>query len=300
MAISIGNRIHLTTFLKDYFANNRTSSAFEIVVTLQEENTELLQILNDASAKMDAESYPTQYILPKLKNDGWLSLNDGLWKVQLSPDRCSCCFKSIGQIYIINIDLNRYCSWNCTEKCYYYANPYESNLDLYSDHYDQFETLLPKCIFFQENRDYSLKENRAVLDTMIRKLDSMIQDPDYSEVLRTKGTESCIDAEIYRMLLLLSQESQRLQVLLSGGALNVCVYCSSSLDEKYIVDQDGKLFCSDKCLDNFLEKNPREYEPHPYEDQYSLIRGSYIDILENWEQHLSSKENFLEAAVDEL
>lgn len=33
MAISKGNRNHLTTFLKDYFANNRTSSAFEIVVT---------------------------------------------------------------------------------------------------------------------------------------------------------------------------------------------------------------------------------------------------------------------------
>lgn len=220
--------------------------------------------------------------------------------MQLSPDRCSCCFKPIDQIYIIDIDLNRYCSWDCTEKCYYYTNPYESNLDLYSDLFDQFETLLPKSISFQENRDYSLKQNRAKLDKMVRKLDSMIQDPDYREVLRTKGTESCIDAEIYSMLLLLSQEGQPLQNLLSGETIKVCVHCSISLDEKYIVDQDGKLFCSDNCLENFLEENPADFEPHPYEEQYLLVRSRYINILENWEQHLSSKVNSLEAAVDEL
>lgn len=300
MAISKGNRNHLTTFLKDYFANNRTSSAFEIVVTLQEENNDLLQILNDANAKMNTESYLTRYILPKLKNDGWLSLIDDQWRVQLSPDRCSCCFKPIDQIYIIDIDLNRYCSWNCTEKCYYFTNPYENNLDLYSNLYDQSETVLSKCISFQENRDYSHKQNRAKLDKMVRKLDSMIHDPDYSEVLRTNGTASCIDAEIYRMLLLLEQECQRLPDLLSSETIKVCVHCSNLIDEKFIVNQDGKLFCSDNCLENSLEKNLTNYEPHPYEDQYLLIRSSYIDIFENWEQHLSSKENSLEAAVDEL
>jgi hypothetical protein len=82
--------------------------------------------------------------------------------------------------------------------------------------------------------------------------------------------------------------------------IDYCKQCAQEINEKYIVAADGELFCSEDCLDNFMESNDISYAPHPYEDQYLSIRRDYIELLENWEERLSSTENYLEAEVDEI
>jgi hypothetical protein len=301
MALSQENKQKIELFLRDYFANNRSLTTFEIIMTLQEDNPDIFELLKDASVKMNEENYLNRYILPKFKKEGWLSLIKDEWKVQLSHDRCTYCFQPLNQIYVIDIDLNRYCSWECTEKCRYYAEPYENNLDMYSFLFDRFERLLPRCLFFNNNTPFSQQTVLLELGEIVKEIVEIVEDSYYDYIRFDKGKESCVDLEIYRMLTILDQQYERLKSLLTRTTnIGICTQCQVALDEKYIVNQSGDLFCSEDCIEDYFENHETMFSPHPYEDQYFAIRREYIYLLENWEQQLSSKKDYLEAAVDEL
>lgn len=80
----------------------------------------------------------------------------------------------------------------------------------------------------------------------------------------------------------------------------LCEYCLKEIDEKYIIDSKGNQFCSEHCLEEYLEEGEYSFDPHPYEDTYLLIRSSYIHLLESWERSLQQVTEDLEDAVDEL
>lgn len=79
-----------------------------------------------------------------------------------------------------------------------------------------------------------------------------------------------------------------------------CTQCKKEPDERYIIDAKGTKYCSEDCMDQYLEELDIPYDPHPYEDTYLYLRRSYIEILNNWENVLDKKTTDLENAVDEL
>jgi len=79
----------------------------------------------------------------------------------------------------------------------------------------------------------------------------------------------------------------------------ICIHCNET-DEKYMIDAQGNRYCSEECLEEYVDSNDFTCDPHPYEDTYLMLRNSYIDLLEGWELMLSITVSNLEDAVDEL
>lgn len=79
-----------------------------------------------------------------------------------------------------------------------------------------------------------------------------------------------------------------------------CTHCKKETDERSIIDPAGAVYCSEDCMEEYTEKQDLSFDPHPYEDSYLLLRQSYIELLDNWEDTLNKKTASLENAVDEL
>ncbi|AOZ94902.1 hypothetical protein [Paenibacillus crassostreae] len=80
-----------------------------------------------------------------------------------------------------------------------------------------------------------------------------------------------------------------------------CTHCSKETDEKYIIDAVGSYYCSEECMEDYQENSNDSFDDdHPYEDDYSMLRRSYIEIIDEWKDELSMKTENLESAVDEL
>jgi hypothetical protein len=80
----------------------------------------------------------------------------------------------------------------------------------------------------------------------------------------------------------------------------ICVYCKKEPDERYIIDMTGVLYCSEDCLEQFIDEQDTSLDPHPYEDTYLMLRNAYIELLDHWEETLKQANENLEDAVDEL
>ncbi|SFK75902.1 hypothetical protein SAMN03159341_101443 [Paenibacillus sp. 1_12] len=79
-----------------------------------------------------------------------------------------------------------------------------------------------------------------------------------------------------------------------------CIHCEKETDEKYVIDPSGDRYCSEECLEEYMDKHDISFDPHPYEDTYLMLRNSYIELLESWEPMFSKTVRRLENAVDEL
>jgi hypothetical protein len=75
----------------------------------------------------------------------------------------------------------------------------------------------------------------------------------------------------------------------------ICVYCKKETDERYIIDMTGVLFCSEDCLEQFMDEQDTSFDPHPYEDTYLMLRNAYIELLDHWKETLK-----LATEIDEL
>ncbi|MCF6094733.1 hypothetical protein L1765_12255 [Microaerobacter geothermalis] len=207
MPLKIAERKKLNIFLRDFFANNRIASFFDIVECLQKEYPRLFTKLTESSYKLTIEAYLAQYFLPKYMKEGWLQIDGDNYKVQLSPNRCSYCFKSIDDIYIIDIDLNRYCGWRCAEKCRYYCDPYESHLDTYQELFDRFSTWLPQT---RKYSNFIKMKNTDNISCLVKEIERYVNDVHFDEFRWPLEEQSCIESEIYRMLQVLDREVERL------------------------------------------------------------------------------------------
>jgi hypothetical protein len=116
---------------------------------------------------------------------------------------------------------------------------------MYSFLFDKFQILLPECLFFSNHTKFS-SPLLTKLEETIRETESLAQDSHYDDIRYTKGKESCVDTEIFRMLTLLDQQCERLNPLLRRAInIGICVQCHITLDEDYIVSQTGEPFCSE-------------------------------------------------------
>ncbi|WP_080831878.1 hypothetical protein [Cohnella massiliensis] len=79
-----------------------------------------------------------------------------------------------------------------------------------------------------------------------------------------------------------------------------CIHCKKEYDEKYIIDAKGNRYCSEDCMEQYMEANDISFPPYPYEDTYLMLRNSYIELLDGWESTLNRATIDLEDAVDEL
>ncbi|MEF2244235.1 hypothetical protein [Paenibacillus sp. IITD108] len=79
-----------------------------------------------------------------------------------------------------------------------------------------------------------------------------------------------------------------------------CTQCKKEMDERYIIDAKGTIYCSEDCMDQYMEERESSYDSHPYEDTYLILRRGYIDLLDHWEDTLNKEKINLELLVDEL
>lgn len=40
-------------------------------------------------------------------------------------------------------------------------------------------------------------------------------------------------------------------------------------------------YCSEECMEQYLEKQDLSYEPFPCEDTYLMLRQEYIDLIDH-------------------
>jgi hypothetical protein len=200
---------NLNAFLRNYFANNLISCFSDILQSLEDEEPKLANSLRKASNKLTSETYLARYCLPKFVKEGWLKINGHYTEVQLSLERCSYCFKSNEDVYVIGIDQNRYCEWDCAEKCRYYSDPYENNLDTYHSLFNRFAYWLPEC----KKHSYSQEPlNYQELETLTKEIEVYINDIHYDDFRAPHKDHSYVDIEIHRMLVLLDMEVQKLKI----------------------------------------------------------------------------------------
>lgn len=172
MPLNKDDKNQITNFLRHFFGNTRSSSIFDIIEALEDEHPDFANRLKENSGKLDCVGYLKSYFLTKFRQEGWLQISDDQFQVLLSTERCSYCFKHIGDIYLIDIDINRYCGWQCAEKCYYYHAPYESHLDTYHTLFDKFIDWLPKVRAFQEKN--SSEDDKLALEQLIHDIEKYI------------------------------------------------------------------------------------------------------------------------------
>ncbi|WP_156920651.1 hypothetical protein [Thermicanus aegyptius] len=296
-------KVHLTkqdkecliALLRYHFGHNRVTSINEIRDEIRKANATLAAKLKKASKHLGFKAYLTKYFLKNFINEGWLTVTNECIQVNLSPTRCSFCFAAIEDVYLIDIDLNRYCGWNCAEKSPYYCKPYESNLDMYSSLFERFSEWLPLCRQLTANiLNASTSEGaKELLSEIGRYLDDVYWD----DFLPPHENRSCIDSEIYRMLTTLRKQADNLQKLIhdiedTANSSNLCVQCAKPVDERYVVNQRGQYFCSEECHEIYHELYADEFkemdDDHPYYFDYSSIRQEFIYWTE-WKSLLQKK-----------
>lgn len=84
-----------------------------------------------------------------------------------------------------------------------------------------------------------------------------------------------------------------------------CKVCSKKPRLEKRVNNEGVVFCSDDCYEEY-EDSPNDFD-HPYIDDYEAIRFEYIEWMKDYENQLYSywlngqpKKGELEETIDEI
>ncbi|MDF2923632.1 MAG: hypothetical protein K0R57_2546 [Paenibacillaceae bacterium] len=273
----------LNNFLRQYFGSNRSTNVQEIMDSLKETEPALAAKLKKASKHLGFKTYLTKYFLRDFLNEGWLTVTNQSIQVKLSLSRCSYCFSAIENVYLIDIELNRYCGRNCIDKLPHYFKTYESGLETYGNLFDHFSMWFPLCQELTTTSFNSLtsKDAKVLSSTIDNYLDSEYWD----NFLLPHTSQSCIDSEIYRMLTLLREQARKLQKLANDfeqkeGNSTLYSQCAQPVDARYVVNQRGQYFCSEECHQIYYKQQPDKFkeadDDHPYYFDYLSIRQVFL------------------------
>lgn len=203
MTVSKNIRVKLVDYLRDYFANNRSVNKDELVFNLYAEQADWLVQLKDELGEMQIKTFISRYVLPKFVSEGWLKVNVNQMEVQLDPHKCAYCFRPVGDIYLIDIDTNKYCGSECTNSSAYYMDPYEWGIDQYRFFFYFFEKWLPKI---RDVINIASEDDRKRVNKLIAKIEKAYTDYDVYGFEKPIAEQNIVDSEVLRMNNILKYE----------------------------------------------------------------------------------------------
>ncbi|OLN28961.1 hypothetical protein [Desulfosporosinus metallidurans] len=202
-------------YVMPFIAKNRSTSSQTILELLEKEEPKLLKRINKTSKKIGPLAYIGRYLLAKFKKEGWLVNEDELWTVNINQERCAQCFKLLDEVYLVDIENNRFCSENCADDFEpEFVEPYDSYWDQYMYLFHTFSELYPKFAVFKKPLEkvevISPSTHLALLKTL-QKIEEHVYNPENDGIMLDEGADGPIAAEIYRMLSILNNELLQLR-----------------------------------------------------------------------------------------
>lgn len=203
-----------------FFKSNRTAQSKDVFEKLKKEMPKISKKIEKAGKKIGASAYVGRYLLTSLAKEGWLINNGKKWSIKITPDRCTYCISPIDDLYLIDIDNNRYCSIDCFDNYDNAVQPYDSYWDDYISLFSEFELiyyeykrLLLEC---EDVPSKSQNTNKLILTHIdLNKLIDYIGDilPDYDYILLNGGDDGPLAREMYRMVESIQAKVDHLQIM---------------------------------------------------------------------------------------
>jgi hypothetical protein len=87
-----------------YFRKEREGTTLQVVESLRSANPSLFRRIEKATGRGKTKAYIGGTLLKRLKKEGWLEYDSKGWRVKTEWGKCNYCFKSLEDIYLIDMD----------------------------------------------------------------------------------------------------------------------------------------------------------------------------------------------------
>ncbi|QHS23771.1 hypothetical protein GWK91_12790 [Virgibacillus sp. MSP4-1] len=199
-------------FTRNYFKNKREGKSAEILHALEENDGKLYRSIKKAIGKQKLKDYIGR-LLRSVAREGWLVYENKVWKATHEWGYCTYCFSPVDEVYLIDIDHHQYCDSDCFDELEAVPH-YDAYADDYMFLFWDFEKLKDR---YQAYLNRSMKtsfETHLELTMILRDLYDVLNDDEYSTVLFNGGDDGPLAREMYRMLMLLKEDAEKLDQLL--------------------------------------------------------------------------------------
>jgi len=286
--LSKTEREQFYSWTMSFFKNNRAAQSKEVFEKLKEEMPRMAKKIEKAGKKIGALAYIGRHLLPSFAKEGWLKNKDKVWSVEITPDRCPYCLQQIDEVYIIDIENNRYCNADCMEECEGAEPPYDSYWDDYIALFYEFESIYHQYRGTLE--DYETitnngQDSRKIIFTHIYaiKLIDHIEEilPDFEYILFNGGDDGSLATEMNRMVESIQAKLEHLRTMADniGKLRNPQIKFYSIIIDPAYLNGPGK---KDLELKKFMKKY-RKYrnpaEPNIWTTDNSDLSHNWWDLL---------------------
>ncbi|MEH7226369.1 hypothetical protein V7112_21360 [Bacillus sp. JJ1566] len=199
-------------FCREYFKKDVEGRSVEVLQRLEAENHRLYKVIENTVGKQKITGYIGR-MLRIVAEEGWLIYEDKTWKAKSEWGYCTNCFSPLDDIYLIDIDHHQYCDSDCFDELEAVTH-YDSYADEYLFLFRDFEKLKGRYRYYLNQ---NIKEDFQIhldLTMILRDLYSILNVCEYSTVLFNGGDDGPLASEMYRMLMILKEESIKLEKLL--------------------------------------------------------------------------------------
>ncbi len=239
------------TWAVAYFKDHRTAQSKDIFNRLKEEMPVTAKKIEKAGKKIGGPAYIGRHLLPGLAKEGWLQNKDRVWSVNITPDRCPYCLKPIDEVYLIDIDENRYCSADCMDEYEDAEPPYDSYWDDYialfyefEDIYYRYQGILDDYATVTSKNpepDKIIFTHRDILKT-INHIEEIL--PNYDYILLNGGDDGPVAGEMNRMVESMQEKLDHLREMADNIAKirqPQRKYYSITIDPAYLNARERKM-----------------------------------------------------------
>jgi hypothetical protein len=285
MKLSEKDQQEFRNWVVSYLSRERSLTSKQIYEFLSRDDAVLIKHIAKAGKKAGVAAYIGRYLLPAFREEGWLKKETQSWVVNPVPNRCAQCLKPIGEVYMIDFDKNHFCSSDCCDEFDRDYDCYESYEDEYFFLFDSFKNIYPKISSFKR---FKYKEDdfnpvyHIQLINLIKDIENIIWDPDYSDIIYDQGADGPFAAEIYRIINILKDDLTELHWIEED------VNKSRPKQKKlYTLIIDSDYLSGPGKNDNLLKNFRQKARNHKVANK-NIWTTNRLDIRNKWYYELSS------------
>lgn len=250
MRIAKSHIENFSSWVRKRFKTNRESTSDVIWNKLQQYDKRLCRAIKRAGKKIGPRAYIGRHLLRRVTKEHWLTYENNQWIARPTNEQCHYCFSSISNIYVIDLDKNRYCNFDCLYDFDEATVPYDGYWDDYTALVDDFDYY--HCMY-KDFKHYlePTPANHIQLNSFMDKFERWMEMPEYNTIYLNGGHDGPVAAEMYRMLMILEENFKHLkkiqaEITKARPKQNIFIYC-------HLICQKSKL------LQNFIKKYKTNY-----------------------------------------
>jgi hypothetical protein len=257
-------------FCYGYFKKERERTTLDVVESLRTMNKGLFKKIEKATGKGRAIAYVGSSLLKRLKNEGWLTYERKFWTVKVGWGRCNYCFKTLEEVYLIDIDHKQYCDEECFED-HGAVHYYDSYVDDYLYLFCEYQSLIGRYQYYLRSPVKKCFHAHLELNVIKRDILEVLNDDCFSTVLWNGGADGPLAAEMYRVLMVLDEDAKKLESLIEKYK-NLL----PSTNQLFTIEMDQQLLSKRKrpeVLREFIKKY-RKYRNADQTNKWTTFESS--------------------------